>query len=164
MHDTHLGVISDTHGDVSNTRKAVRMLEAMGVGMVIHCGDVGSPRIPSLFRQWPTHFVLGNVDRPGDEITQAIQEAGLVCHGQFGSLTARNRNIAFLHSDDLRCFRETVDSGDWDLVCYGHTHRADQQHVGSTLVLNPGAISRAWPPTIAVVDLERLTAHVMEIG
>ena len=164
VQSTQLGVISDTHGDIPSTRKAVRMLESLEVGMVIHCGDVGSPEVPALFTKWPTHFVLGNVDKPGDDILSAIKQAGLVCHGRFGTLTAQERKIAFLHSDDLRCFRETVDSGDWDLVCYGHTHRADQQHVGATLVLNPGAISRAWPPTLAVVDLRRMMAHLMEIG
>ena len=164
MQSTQIGIISDTHGDVPNTRKAIRILESLGVGMVIHCGDVGSPEIPPLFVQWPTHFVLGNVDKPGDDILAAIQQAGLVCHGRFGSLTVSGRSIAFLHSDDLRRFRETVDSGDWDLVCYGHTHRADQQTVGSTLVLNPGAISRARPASMAMVDLQRMTAHVMEIG
>jgi putative phosphoesterase len=140
------------------------MLESLEVEMVIHCGDVGSPEIPPLFAHWPTHFVLGNVDKPGDDIVLAIEQAGLVCHGRFGSLTVSERSIAFLHSDDLRRFRETVDCGDWDLVCYGHTHRADQQTVGSTLVLNPGAISRARPATLAMVDLRRMTSYVMEIG
>ena len=60
--------------------------------------------------------------------------------------------IAFLHSDDNRLFRQTIESGQWDLVCYGHTHIAKQHREGKTLVLNPGAIYRAnpWLPPIWV--------------
>ncbi len=163
QHTPHIGVISDTHGDVAGTRKAIRMLESMDVRMVLHCGDVGSPEIPFLLTRWPTHFVLGNVDGPSAGIAQAIEQAGQVCHGRFGSLTVLDRKIAFLHSDDGRRFRETIDSGAWDLVCFGHTHQPEQRVVGSTLVLNPGAISRAWPATIAIVDLVRLTAHMLEL-
>ena len=60
-----IGVISDTHGHIVNTRRAVRMFESMQVQQVLHCGDIGSPEIPPLFDAWPTHYVLGNVDGGG---------------------------------------------------------------------------------------------------
>src|SRR5262249_26664115 len=52
-----------------------------------------------------------------------------------------------------------IASGAWDLVCYGHTHVAELHRAGRTLVLNPGALFRASPHTLAVVDLVTLTAR-----
>lgn len=44
-----LGVVSDSHGHVGNTRQAVRMLQSLDVAAVIHCGDIGTPEIVKLF-------------------------------------------------------------------------------------------------------------------
>src|SRR5476651_2222234 len=132
-----LGVVSDTHGQLSYTREAVRMLEEFEPAAVIHCGDIGSVEVVRQFTQWPTHFVLGNVDENAAELEAAIHEAGLVYHGPFGSLKPGGRRIAFLHGDDSRRLKQEIASGAWDLVCSGHTHQRDQRREGPTLVLNP---------------------------
>ncbi len=156
-----LAVLSDTHGHVGNTRDAVRMLEAREVTRVIHCGDIGSPEIPPLLAAWPTDYVLGNVDRDTTALRRAVEAAGHQLHGRFGSLELEGRKIAFLHSDDEKLFRQTIASGDWDLVCYGHTHKAEMHREGSTLVLNPGALYRAARHSVAVVNLPDLeTTHL----
>ena len=156
-----LGVVSDTHGHVANTRRAIRMLESLNVAAVIHCGDIGSCEIPPLFSAWPTHFVFGNVDYDTRELRSAIVAAGLVSHGQHGELELAGRRIAFAHGHDGRWLQTTITDGRWHLVCYGHTHVAEQHQEGPTWVLNPGAIYRANPHTIAVVDLPSLAiTHV----
>jgi hypothetical protein len=151
-----LGVVSDTHGNLESTRAAVQMLASLEVDTVLHCGDVGSATVVRLFDRWPTHFVLGNVDREVPELEREIAAAGQHCHGRFGSLELAGVRIAWLHSDDERAFARAVESGDWDLVCYGHTHRAEHHRQGPTLVLNPGALHRARPHSLAVVDLPGL--------
>jgi len=153
-----IAVVSDTHGHVGATTAAVRLLAGLKVAAVVHCGDIGSPAIIPLFSGWPGHFVFGNVDQNEGELARAIVQAGQVCHGRFGKLKLAGRAIAVLHSDDRDLFDETVNSGEWDLVCYGHTHVAEQYRVGRTLVLNPGALFRATPHTLAVVDLATLKA------
>jgi len=158
-----LGVVSDTHGHVANTRAAVRMLESLQVEVVVHCGDIGSPEIPPLFAAWPTHFVLGNVDYDPERMKQAIVASKLTFHNRFADLTLAQRRIAVLHSDDARRFRETISSGLYDLVCYGHTHIAEQHREGRTLVLNPGALYRANPHSLAVVDLKTLEATTVTV-
>jgi len=153
-----LAVVSDTHGHIGSTSAAVRLLAGQDVAVVVHCGDIGSPAIIPLFAAWPAHFVFGNVDHDEGELAKAIEEAGQVCHARFGSLELVGRKIAFLHSDDHDLFEETVNSGRWDLVCYGHTHVAEQHLVGRTRVLNPGALYRATPRSLAIVELPALTA------
>jgi putative phosphoesterase len=156
-----LGVISDTHAHYSNTCNAIRVLESLEVDEVIHCGDIGSREMLGLFTSWPTHFVLGNVDGDDDPWSEWIDEVERTFHGRFGSVEIGGRRIAFLHGDDDRRLREEIASQKWDLLCHGHTHIADQQQIGRTLVLNPGAMVRVRDPSVAYVDLETMEAtHV----
>ncbi len=147
-----IGVVSDTHGHVENTRQAIRLLESLEVEQVLHCGDIGTPEIVAMFSAWPTHFVYGNCDSPG-ELQQAIHDAEQTCHGLFGKLELAGLPIALLHGHDLALLGEVSASGQYGLVCHGHTHQAAQRWQGDTLVLNPGALYRARPHSIAVVDL-----------
>jgi putative phosphoesterase len=150
-----IGVISDTHGDIHATRAAVRVLESLDVGLVIHCGDIGSASIVQQFRPWPTHFVLGNVD-DHNVLPEVIHGSGQTCHGRLGSLELEGKKITFLHGDDVRLLRRTIESGAWDLVCHGHTHRTEVATRGATIVLNPGALARTARPSLAAVRLPSL--------
>jgi putative phosphoesterase len=158
-----IGVVSDTHGHVELTRPAVRMLESLAVERVLHCGDIGSAAVVELFAGWPTDFVFGNCDLEPAKLAKAIAAAGQTCHGEFGELTLAGKRIALLHSHDGKRFRRTLDSGEWDLVCYGHTHVATIDRYGPTLALNPGALYRANPHSIAVVDLPKLEATIVPL-
>jgi putative phosphoesterase len=158
-----IGVISDTHGHVANTLSAVRLLESLDVEQILHCGDIGTATIPKLLDRWPAHFVFGNCDSETDELEAAIAEAGLACHGRFGEIELAGRKIALIHSDDARLFRATIAGGKYDLVCYGHTHEAEFHRDGKTLVLNPGALYRANPHTLAVVDLKTMEVEIVPL-
>ncbi len=156
-----LGIVSDTHGHVDYTRAAVCLLESLEVDAVIHCGDIGATSIVGMFAAWPTHYVFGNVDDNHDALRCAIATAGHQCHDRFGSVELAGRRIAFLHGDDTRRLAETIASGEWDLVCYGHTHQASEEWRGKTLSLNPGAVFRADPHSIAVVRLPELSVEIV---
>ncbi len=159
-----LGVISDTHGHVELTRPAVRMFESLEVDAVLHCGDIGSMAVVELFATWPTHFVFGNCDDGHANTSQPrLGRLARTCHGLFGDLEFDGVRVALLHSHDRRKFRETIDSGEYGLVCYGHTHVAAIDRHGETVVLNPGAIYRANPHSVAVVDLPAVTATIVEL-
>jgi putative phosphoesterase len=139
------------------------MLESLEVAVVLHCGDVGTPEVVSLFSALPTHFVFGNCDHDRKTLARAIEQAGQTCHGSFGELEMGGRRIAFLHGDDAELLRETIDSGHWELVCHGHTHVVRQERRGETLILNPGAVHRANPHTIATVELPERIVKLVNI-
>jgi putative phosphoesterase len=148
-----VGVVSDTHGNLANTRKAVAALEQAGVEAVLHCGDIGSEEIVALFDRWPAHFVFGNCDYDRSALEAAIHGAGQTCHGLAGGMDLAGCRTALLHGHEHARFRETIASQAYDLVCYGHTHVAEHHFEGRTLVLNPGALHRAATHTIALVEL-----------
>jgi uncharacterized protein len=149
-----IGVISDTHGDVGSTRHAVEILDRLRVGMTLHCGDVGVDIVP-LFAGRRVHFVAGNMDDP-DDLREAIRQPEHTLHEGVGTLEIEGCRVAFLHGHDVGLLHHTIRCGHWDLVCHGHTHVWSNGREGSTLVVNPGALTRTRFPSIAVIDLPSL--------
>ncbi|MBX9790231.1 MAG: metallophosphatase family protein [Pirellulales bacterium] len=94
-----LGVVSDTHGHASLAREAARMLQALEAEVVIHCGDIGTAEVMSLFSDWPSHFVYGNCDERRHELAAAVAD-GQHWHGAVGRIELAGRRIAFLHGAD----------------------------------------------------------------
>jgi putative phosphoesterase len=139
------------------------MFGSLDVDTVLHCGDIGSIAVAELFGQWPTHFVFGNTDTDHEEFATEIRRLGQHCHGLFGDLEFDGVRVALLHSHDGRRFRQTIDSGDYGLVCYGHTHVAAIDRRKDTVVLNPGAIFRSRPHSIAIVDLPAVEATIIDL-
>jgi putative phosphoesterase len=112
-----------------------------------------------LLAAWPAHFVFGNVDQDENELRYAIHRARLTCHDEFGRLELEGVRIALLHGDDFGALAQAIESGEFDLVCHGHTHRQRLEHIGRTLVLNPGALYRATPRSFATVELPSLAVE-----
>ena len=158
-----VGIISDTHGHVELTRPAIRMFESLDVDRVLHCGDIGSTEIVELFAPWPTDFVFGNCDVEQRPLRTAIEQAGKNCHDEFGDFELEGVGSALIHSHDRRLFAATVGSGRFPIVCYGHTHIAAVERRGDTLMINPGAIYRAKTHSVAVLDLPKMEATIVEL-
>ena len=158
-----IGILSDTHSRYATVARALVALRERGVDWVLHCGDIEDAETVALFRGLTTHFVFGNCDDDADELRAAIEQAGMACYGQFGNLELGGRRVALLHSHDAKLFRQVCTSGDYDLVCYGHTHHAEQRRNGKTLILNPGALFRATPHSIATVDLATMEAMIVPL-
>ena len=150
-----LGVISDTHGQLETTDRAVQVMKERGVEAVIHCGDVGGSAIVGLFQSLAAHFVVGNCDS-ALKLQTVVEAAGQTFHGRVGKLQFGGRRIAFLHGDSHSALQRLLDEDHWDLIAHGHTHVAQCQAFARTLILNPGAFSRCKQPSIALVQLPEL--------
>jgi hypothetical protein len=157
-----LGVISDTHGNLLRTRQAMRIFREFGVERIIHCGDVGAAAVLSQFAGIPVDFVLGNCDGSEADDRGVLAPDRVTCHGLFGHMELEGQKIAFMHSHDQLRFDREVSSGQWDMLCYGHTHKAALwMGCDRTIVLNPGALHRVATPSVAIVQLpERDVTHV----
>ncbi len=158
-----IGVISDTHGHEAHTQAAIKTFQEHHVERILHCGDVGGNEVVSQFEQWPTHFVAGNCDYP-DQLGEIVKSNQQHWEGLFGDLSLDGKRIALLHSHEQHRFDVAIHSGDYDLVCYGHTHVAEHRTVGKTNVLNPGAMYRAHKFTVAIVDLKTMDISHIEVS
>ena len=158
----YLGVISDTHGNILLAHQAMLVFREFGVARIIHCGDVGSVAVLSQFAGTPVDFVLGNCDWGEADYHVGLESGNVTCHGMFGHVTLEDIKIAFLHGHDQRRFDREASSGQWDMLCYGHTHKsALWMGCDQTIVLNPGALHRVATPTVAIIRLpERVVTHI----
>jgi uncharacterized protein len=111
----------------------------------------------------PVHIIFGNNDGDQYRITSAAARYSQIqVHGEFFTAEIEGRKIAANHFDAIA--RPIVESGRYDLVCFGHNHRFEIGRTGSTLAVNPGAIMGAAfaadgtrvdvPSTFAVYDTE----------
>jgi len=158
-----LGIISDTHGRLNETVRALQLFREQDVQTIIHCGDIGENAVVQAFQRTATHFVLGNMDNDGESLRLTVEATGNYFHGWFGSIELSGKRIAFLHGHESEKFEQELESGHWDLLCYGHTHVATLQRHGSTWLLNPGAFIRVSRPTVAVVTLPDLTVESFDL-
>jgi putative phosphoesterase len=148
-----IGIISDTHDDISNTNKAIDIFKENNVEAVLHAGDIISPPIILEFKRLTDlgikfFGILGNND--GEE--QGLKSMFKQINGNFlgveGKIDIDDLRIGIYHGQDLKKKQKMIDSGKFDVFIYGHTHSRDPQeerpnYQGKTLVLNPGSAHRA---------------------
>ena len=160
----YLGVISDTHSNILLAHQAMLVFREFEVERIIHCGDVGTVAVLSQFAGTPVDFVLGNCDWGEADYRTVLEPGRVTCHGQFGHVTLADIKIAFMHGDDQRRFDRETSSGQWDMLCYGHTHESSLwMGCEQTIVLNPGALHRVATPTVAIVKLPERDVTLMKL-
>jgi len=160
-----IGILSDTHDHVENTRRALEILRQEQVERLFHCGDVTSPEVVSLFEGWDVLFVRGNLDRL-DALEPAVVALGRQPFlGDEMTTTVAGRRIAILHGDDTERLRQVIASGEFDYVFHGHTHRRRDERIGRTRVINPGALGgvRHESRSFCILDLETDELRFIEV-
>ena len=156
-----IGLISDTHNNLPATIKAARLLLNNGVEAVLHCGDIGAPRIlEELYARFydkgvALYVVFGNCDLHVPELIDYPEIEGLQLCGRVGSLELGGKRVGFMHGDDDHTYCYHAESGLFDYLVSGHAHVVHDQTYNSTRLLNPGsaAKSRKGPESCAVLDL-----------
>ncbi len=164
-----IGVLSDTHGNVSATAAAAVLFRQGGVGAVFHCGDIGGMDVLAELAGMmeplhvPVHAVFGNVDIHSSDWKFFPTNIGVQLHGRFGDITFSGRRIALLHGDDRHLYNKTAAGGEYDLVFSGHTHEVHDLIRGCTRCINPGTAGRGSPNTCAVLDLESGKLRILNL-
>ncbi len=162
----YIGVISDTHGCADLVRAAADIMREFKVIRVLHCGDIGTREIINILSEFETDYVFGNCDSMLTmTLTDHIEQKGGTLHGWFGHVELDGKKIAFLHGYDENRIQQELFSGNWDMICHGHTHRHLLENYrlpeekrsperDSTILLNPGAIkARYEPPQFCIVKI-----------
>ena len=131
---------------------------------MLHCGDLIAPSTLHALLPFglPLHLIHGN--NAGDlfALSRFAQEhANLVrYYGQDASLKLGQRRIFIVHYPHYA--RAMALTGDYDLVCNGHEHRAAIERIRNiegtdTLRIDPGTVAGiSAPATYAIGDLDTL--------
>jgi hypothetical protein len=159
-----IAVLSDIHDNIWKLAEATRLIRESQTERIIFCGDFCAPfTLKQLAEetQLPIDAVWGNND--GDQwllTNLAAQTGNVTLHGQFAELEIERKKIAVNHYPEIA--RRVAQSGQFDLVCYGHDHKAHSEQVGETLLLNPGEImGRFGKSTFALFDTQ--TCHTRQV-
>jgi hypothetical protein len=134
-----IGVIADTHDDVTKTEKAVRLFKEYGAETVIHCGDWISPFIVKKFKDLKVVGLLGNNDGDVLKISSILAENGSQLYGRFASLD--EYKVCAVHGEYPEMIEALGKSGMYDAVFFGHSHEKAEKRVNGTYLLNPGTDS-----------------------
>jgi hypothetical protein len=163
-----VGVMSDTHDDILQTKKAVSRFNRENVEHVLHAGDFVSPFMIDTLKELtaPLTGVFGNND--GDRPLLEKKSAAfptLKIGGTFVRINVGGMRIALMHGNDRELLETIMGCGSLDMLVYGHTHRPEVRREGSLLIVNPGEVfgHLTGTSTIALVDTARRSAEIVEI-
>ena len=158
-----IGLLSDSHGDAAAVRRAFELLDELGAEAFFHCGDVGGQSVLDQFVGRRIWFVWGNTDWAGPGTKTFLETTGLPLPRVPLRVRLAGKAIAMCHGHE-RAFVKLSRSPDCDYLLSGHTHVRSDTRVGSCRLINPGALRRARPKTVATVDLARdaLTFHEID--
>lgn len=162
-----IAVVSDSHDHIPHLKRAVLRANREGAELLIHCGDLISPFMLATLEQFngQVHAIYGN--NSGDQHLIASRCAApgsrVRHHGAHGTLAIDSLRIAIEH--EPRWARALANSGDFDLVCYGHDHLFHAERLGDCLLLNPGELlGKDAIPTFALFDTVDGSVLRIEVG
>jgi putative phosphoesterase len=147
-----VGLLSDTHDRLAPMLAAMNLLQQAGAEFFIHCGDVGSEQIFDQLAGTKSVFVWGNNDWDRKDLGRYAQSLDIQNGETFVELQLDNKLAAVTHGDDAKIVRRVLDEQRHDYLFVGHSHIKVDRRVGKVRLINPGALHRANPKSVAVLD------------
>lgn len=164
-----IAVVSDSHDNVRAIERVGGEIKKRDVSLVIHAGDWVSPFAARVFREASGDVkivgVWGNNEGERVYFLQAAQKAGVEILGDAAELEVAGRKIAVYHGTSPVLLNALIKSRQYDVVIYGHTHRAVVEKIGETLVVNPGELCGCLfgKSTYAYIDLRNLEVEIVSL-
>ena len=147
-------IVSDTHDNMNNFNKIIDFLNNEKIIMILHCGDIcNQETIDKAVKNFKGEikFVRGNGDFELHKVPEKME------------INLGGKKIFFNHYLDIA--REVAESGKYDLVFYGHTHRPWAERVSHCRLVNPGEVAgQRFKPTFAIYNTEnnKLELKILE--
>ncbi len=155
-----IGILSDSHDNLTKLQKAVDILNEREIPEIIHAGDLVAPF---------THNILGNLKGSLHVIFGNNDGESLGLKNVFPQIVKQPLELEL---DGLRfvVFHEPAGakmmakSGYADVVIYGHTHKLNIKQ-GRSLIINPGEICgwRYGKATMAIFDTKTKDVEIVEL-
>mgnify|MGYP001609133547 CR=1 FL=1 len=159
-----LGIISDTHENEEAMKKAAAIFKKRNAAFVVHCGDIISPPMLEHFQGLRIKFVFGNNDGEKEGLNLMAKKFGFEEITEEKDFEYKNKKFYVYHGTNVKKIDTAIKSNKYDYVLTGHTHIKRDEKIGKTRIINPGALFRAYPYTIALLDVARDKLEFVEIG
>lgn len=164
-------IVSDSHDNRFLLAAAVNDAKQRGAEAVLHCGDVVAPTTLRILNPigLPVHVIHGN--NTGDTFALArmshAADSMIHYHGQDAGIELAGRKIFIVHYPHYA--RAMGTTGDWDVVCCGHDHRASIEMIDNirqqqTCFVNPGTVGGIGAaPTYVLGDLLEMHFEILPV-
>jgi len=164
-------IISDTHGNVANFKKVVGWANSKKIQTILHCGDIGDKEsLEESLSVFKGEFlgVFGNMDQGSKVLIDDYNKISKVKVSEnILETEIDKKRIAITHFPDTA--KKLAQSGKFDIVFYGHTHRPWDERVpsgsGECHMINPGELAgQFYKPTFAIYDtsINKLELKILE--
>jgi uncharacterized protein len=159
-----IGIISDTHDQMDNVRKAVEIFFERQVERVYHAGDIVSPSVVPLFDGLDVGIIYGNNDGEKEVLPKKVEQISGKLGGEILVGECPEGRIVVYHGTVPTILKALINCGDYRVVISGHTHKIVNRLEGATRVLNPGtAHGFGGPATFMVYDTVLDEAEIIEL-
>jgi putative phosphoesterase len=159
-----IGILSDSHDNLTLVRAAVRLFNDAGCDLVIHAGDFVAPFTAEELRNLraPVKAVYGNCDGEKTGLARVFRGLGEIANGPLAFAHAGVRFVV-CHLDSSA--ETQAASGRFDVVVFGHTHRPLVESRDGVLLINPGETG-GWlrgKGTVALLDPATRSADIITL-
>jgi len=159
-----IGILSDSHDNLTRVREAVRLFNDADCDLVIHAGDFVAPFTVEELRNLraPVKAVFGNCDGERAGLTKAFQGLGEI---RVAPLKFRHAGLRFLVSHLDGPVEKHLASRAYDIIVFGHTHKPLADRRDGVLLVNPGEAG-GWlrgKSTVALLDPAALTVEIITL-
>jgi uncharacterized protein len=148
-----IAIISDVHNNEVNLKKVLAHCVQNKVEKIICCGDLASLETLDFLNanfSGEIFFTFGNMDNDhlrNYEILQNYKHTKV--YKDFGELEIEKNKIAFTHFPEMA--KKLCETGKYNFVFYGHTHKPFEEVIQNCKMLNPGNVAGdIFPPTFAI--------------
>jgi putative phosphoesterase len=162
-----IGILSDSHGNIENLKRAIEILRKENVKFIVHLGDnysdcEGLPiniRIPGVYDEEYTNRTIKH---------RIIKD--------FGGKKFLFSHTSFTHENDFESDlkpEKLIEEGKIDFLVFGHTHipeiRKEIINDKEIIFVNPGHLKeydkKGYPPTFGIIEInEKCAIKIMRLN
>jgi len=154
------GIISDTHDNLTQLKRAIAYFAERKVDVVLHAGDIVAPFTAKLIAAMtvPVHIIYGNNDGEKVGLKNVLPQ---IQNGPV-EIQLGERIVAMAH-DFSQIPPEAAERA--HILIAGHTHQAFVREENNRLYINPGECG-GWlkgRSTVAILDVEAMQAEIIDL-
>lgn len=167
-----IGVISDTHGSLKNTKKALEILEDCDT--ILHLGDVlyhgprnalpedYNPKVLAVLLKSKKNIIYtrGNCD---SDVDQMVIEHDLTNKKRFLNIGKFRILTVHGYEEDENYRLRLAKSNKCDIVITGHTHKKVLEEKDGVILLNPGSPSIPKDGIKSVATISERSINLIDV-
>lgn len=160
-----IAIVADTHDNMHKIAAVVELCTASNVGMLLHAGDFCSPFTLWEFKKLHCKLVavFGNNDGERVGLLEKINEIGAEVYPVRYEGLIGSRKVFMTHYPSIAV--PVAQSGHYDLVICGHSHKVQMDQFGSSLLVNPGEAG-GWvtgKATMILLETDTMDLEVVDL-